>query len=635
MTGDFVRDFAQGLTWLVQAYKAGGLVIGLIAGFFFVVAVARYLEEQESWELFLVPFGLAVIAGPVLHFGLPWLVEDKLGPVSIAWYFLVIWFAGFVVGGWLGYRFFREWEPKIVAWKERITWRTDQERDKKTDVRTVRELLPTTPEPFDVMDYYEPGFITMGLDKEGNPVRVPFEVWTSSHIQLAGTTGAGKGVAAQMALTQAVHEGEAVFVLDPKNDEWAPHALHKAAETCEVPYHFIDLRDGQPAQINPLAGASRAELQEMFLAAFSLGEKGGDADFYRLNDRKAARAVAALMAEQANPSFANMYREVAELPEVQAAAGFWGAYEEMAELESINAPGVGVDFAKVIEQGGVVYVVGSMRNSPVIKAQRMLMIRLTQICEKRDRLKKQRSVCVFLDELKYHLSKPAMEIFGAARDKGLHALIAHQSLADLRDVPADLDPDAVVGSVIENTALKIIYKLQDPDTAEWLARRSGTKLVDEEIRKVGRNVAQSEILDDDRTIRQSETFLVDTNMMMNLPKRVAVFFSEELPRFMGTSPVMVEKKAAAVAPVAAAVASAPAFAVIEDEPEPVTEPEGEPESIQQVEEVLFVDGGEDVPDLLLDALKDDSATMQALNDDDEDQEYKRANSPLDLGFDDE
>ena len=94
---------------------------------------------------------------------------------------------------------------------------------------------------------------------------------------------------------------------------------------------------------------------------------------------------------------------------------------------------------------------------------------------------------------------------------------------------------------------------------------------------------------------------------------------------------MVEKKAAAVAPVAAAVASAPAFAAIEDEPEPVTEPE----SIQQVEEVLFVDGGEDVPDLLLDALKDDSATMQALNDDDEDQEYKRANSPLDLGFDDE
>ena len=552
MTGDFVRDFAEWLTWLVQAYKVGGLLIGLIAGFFLVVSVSRYLEEVESWELFLVPFGLAVVLGPILHFGMPWLVSGRIGSVSIIWYFLVIWFVGFFIGCWLGYKYFRYWEPKIVSWRERITRRTDQERDKKTDVRTVRDQLPTTPELFDVMKHYEPGFITLGLDKDGDPVRVPFDVWTSSHIQLAGTTGAGKGVAAQMALTQATHEGEAVFVLDPKNDEWAPHTLHAAADACGVPYHFVDLRDGQSAQINPLIGASRAELKEMFLAAFSLGEKGGDADFYRLNDRKAAGAVAALMAEHDNPSFFGLHRDVSELPEVKAAAGFWGAYEEMAELESINGLGIGVDFAEVIDKGGVVYVVGSMRNAPVMKAQRMLMIRLVQICEKRDRMQKQRSVCVFLDELKYHLSKPAMEIFGAARDKGLHALIAHQSLADLRDVPADLDADAVVGSVIENTALKIIYKLQDPDTAEWLARRSGTKLVDEETRRIGRNVAQAEILDDDRTIRQAETYFVDTNMLMNLPKRVAVFFSEELPQFMGTSPVSVEKSIDAIVPVTAA-----------------------------------------------------------------------------------
>lgn len=624
MTGDFVRDFAHGLTWLVQAYKVSGVLIGLIAGFFLVVSVSRYLEEVESWELFLVPFGLAVVLGPVLHFGVPWLVSDRIGPVSIAWYFLAIWFVGFFVGCWLGYKYFREWEPQIVAWRERITRRTDQERDKKTDVRTVRDQLPATPDLFDVMEHYEPGFITLGLDKSGEPVRIPFDAWTSSHIQLAGTTGAGKGVAAQMALTQATHEGEAVFVLDPKNDEWAPHTLHAAADACGVPYHFVDLRDGQPAQINPLIGASRAELKEMFLAAFSLGEKGGDADFYRLNDRKAAGAVAALMAEHENPSFSSLYRDVSELPEVKEAAGFWGAYEEMAELESINGLGIGVDFAEVIDKGGVVYVVGSMRNSPVMKAQRMLMIRLVQICEKRDRMKKQRSVCVFLDELKYHLSKPAMEIFGAARDKGLHALIAHQSLADLRDVPADLDADAVVGSVIENTALKIIYKLQDPDTAEWLARRSGTKLVDEETRRIGRNVAQAEILDDDRVIRQAETYLVDTNMLMNLPKRVAVFFSEDLPQFMGTSPVAVEKSIDAIAPVAVAAEAV----IIEDDPEP--------ESFEESEGVL-VDLEIEDPGLNLDAgLKSDGDMMKAL-DESEGRDSKTTDkfNPFDVELDDE
>lgn len=551
MTGAFLKDFLPAITWLIGLYKTGGFILGLLAGFCLVLSISRYLAEVESWELFLIPFFLSVSLLPLLHYGVPSLVRGYIGDVSIPAYFFGIWCAGFLVGCLLGYQYFRAWQPKLVAWKERVTKRTGHERDKKTDVRTVRDQLPTTPEPFDVMAFYEKGFITLGLDKDGKPVRVPFDVWSSSHIQLAGTTGAGKGVAAQMALTQAVHEGEAVFVLDPKNDEWAPHALKKAAESVGVPYVYVDLRDGQPAQINPLIGATRSELKEMFLAAFSLGEKGGDADFYRLNDRKAAGAVAALMAERQAPSFSSLLSEVSELPEVKAAAGFLGAYEEMAELESINAQVVGADFSEIIKQGGVVYVVGSMRNSPVMKAQRMLMIRLVQICESRDRMTKQRSVCVFLDELKYHLSKPAMEIFGAARDKGLHALIAHQSLADLRDVPADLDADSVVGSVIENTGIKIVYRLQDPDTADWLARRSGVKLVDEETRRVGRNLAQTEILDDDRTIRQSETYLVDTNMMMNLPKRVAVFFSDDLPQFMGTSPVLVEKDVSAVTPIEA------------------------------------------------------------------------------------
>ena len=117
----------------------------------------------------------------------------------------------------------------------------------------------------------------------------------------------------------------------------------------------------------------------------------------------------------------------------------------------------------------------------------------------------------------------------------------------MRDVPADLDAEAVVGSVIENTAIKIIYKLQDPDTAEWIAKRSGIKLVDEDIRSIDSNIVHSEILKEERQIRQGETFLVDTNMLMNLPKRVAVLFSEELPQFIGTSPIVVEKKQQAIA----------------------------------------------------------------------------------------
>ncbi len=546
MTGDIISDFASVWTWLIHAYTEFGWLFGIVSGYFVVVSVNRYMEEKESFEITMGLAGVFIVLGPIVHFGIPAMMRLKMNAPDIAPIYLVFWGVGFSVGIALGWLWYRKGEPTYTEWKRKYTNSAKAERDKKTDVRTVRELLPKTPDIYDIMKYYKPGFITVGIDKAGEPIRVSFDIWRSNHIQLSGTTGAGKGVAAQMALVQAIKEGEVVFVFDPKDDEWLPHVLHSAAKVCNVPYYYIDLRDGQPSQINPLIGVGRAELNELFIAAFALGEKGTEADHYRLADRRAARIVAEFMADLPSPSFSSCLPMITELEEVKVANGFLGKFEEMAGLESINAKNIGVDFGEMIANGGVIYLVGSMRHETVKSAQRMMMVRLVQICEKRDRLKAQRSVCVFLDELKYHLSKPAMEIFGAARDKGLHALVAHQSITDLRDVPQDLDPDAVVGSVIENTGLKMIYKLQDPDTAEWLAKRSGTKLVDMEHRRVGRNIAQSEIMDDDRMLRQDETYLIDTNMLMNLPNRVAVWFSEDLPQFVGTSPVPVEKSLEAI-----------------------------------------------------------------------------------------
>ncbi|RRB31379.1 TraM recognition domain-containing protein, partial [Escherichia coli] len=106
-------------------------------------------------------------------------------------------------------------------------------------------------------------------------------------------------------------------------------------------------------------------------------------------------------------------------------------------------------------------------------------------------------------ELKYHLSKPALEGLGAARDKGVHIIMAHQSIADLKDCPADLNGDAVVGAVVENAKFKLVYKLQDPDTADWVARMSGTILVDDESRKARTDGVLIETIDNERTIRQA------------------------------------------------------------------------------------------------------------------------------------
>ena len=203
----------------------------------------------------------------------------------------------------------------------------------------------------------------------------------------------------------------------------------------------------------------------------------------------------------------------------------------------------GLNMASVVNEGGCIYIIGSMDNSRVLMAQKMLLVRLLQIVKKRDRIGGvPRQVCAFLDELKYLLSKKTLEGLGAARDKGLHFVMAHQSLADLRDGPKDLNPDAVVGAIVENCAIRIAYRVQNPDTALWLAKMSGEILVDDETRKIEKNIGGAEILSHDRVIRQSTRHLVDTNMLLNLPERTAVIFGARPPQFGHICPIIAPKK---------------------------------------------------------------------------------------------
>ncbi|MBB1313377.1 TraM recognition domain-containing protein, partial [Aliivibrio sp. SR45-2] len=152
-------------------------------------------------------------------------------------------------------------------------------------------------------------------------------------------------------------------------------------------------------------------------------------------------------------------------------------------------------------------------------------------------------IAIFLAELKYHLSKAAIEGLGAARDKGIHIIMDHQSVADLKDCPADLNGDAVVGAVVENTKFKLVYKLQDPETAEWVSKMSGTILVDDETRQIESSRVLTENVSTDRSVRLAERYFVDTNMLQSLPNGVSYIFTpSEPPRPSLISPIKVKKE---------------------------------------------------------------------------------------------
>ncbi|WP_394230732.1 type IV secretory system conjugative DNA transfer family protein [Shewanella colwelliana] len=555
--------FSQGNLWLNMLYPLlndYGFILSLIAG---ALLPSLYLDRGKTgkasplYRTIVIAFLLTFTFGTLVSFTLPliilgWTLLQGVANQPITFYLNVYWQSLIFIIGFVSHIYLRRIiSPKLNELEMKLTKKTKLARNERTDVRTVRALLPET-ESYDPMDHINlKKGIFIGLNEKKQPQYIPIKDWQSQHADIIGTTGAGKGVASAILLAQSIMAGEGVFVGDPKNDEWAPHLFRQVCEDTDKPFYLIDLNNPE-YQLNLLADITADQLEELLVAGFSLAEKGDIADFYRIGDRRAARMCAQevnkpiLDEHEKEKDIYNTLRKLFNSDYVQGlnedVPAFFGKMEELALVNAINASN-GLSLKKIFDEGGCCYIIGSMRNGKIIAAQRMLLVRLLQIAETRDRINTQpRPIAIFLDELKYHLSRPAMEGLGAARDKGVHIIMAHQSIADLKDCPADLNGESVVGAVVENTKFKLVYKLQDPETAEWVARMSGTILVDDETRKVEANQVLIEEVSDDRTIRQAERHFIDSNMLLNLPPFVCFVFTKDLAKPSLISPIKTTKR---------------------------------------------------------------------------------------------
>lgn len=537
-------NVSDALIWTKSFCVVLAIIAGLLLPFMFNLT-RQERQDAPVWRKLLNLFTLCCfLFGSIspltfylLGYMLPNLQNKEITSVLLWSMLIICTVIGFIIHLCLR-RFI---EPEIQNIKHKAIKKTKLERDVRTDVRKIKDLLPVTIkyDPLQYIDLSKGVFI--GLNDAEKPQYIPLEDWQKQHADIIGTTGAGKGVATAILLYQSIIADEGVFVLDPKDDEWAPHLYREACRAAGKPFALIDLRS-KKYQVDLLEGTNSETLEELLNAGFSLAEKGEGADFYRLGDRRASRHVSELY--ESGMTLRDLFNTEYIRSIQEDVANFHAKMEEISLLNSVNARG-GLSLKDTFDKGGCVYIIGSMRNPKIISAQRMILVRLLQIAEARDRIKsKPRPIAIFLDELKYHLSRPALEGLGAARDKGVHIIMAHQSLGDLEDCPADLKPKAVIGAVVENTKFKLVYRVQDPATAKWVAEMSGSILVDDESRKVKTNAVLVETVEGDRMIKQSERFYVDTNMLLNLPDFVSfIFTNKHLPRASMISPIKVAKKA--------------------------------------------------------------------------------------------
>ena len=316
--------------------------------------------------------------------------------------------------------------------------------------------------------------VFMGLDQNRKPILFPRHKLTKNHIEILGESGVGKSSLAGVLMSQLAAAGEVVIVFDPKADRMLPGVLARAGKAHGFPVVNIDLRYGQPPQINPFLGARQDQVEELLQVALELGKTGqGGVDFYRGKDREATGWMAQAFAD-GETSMPELLEKAAEDDRVIENENLWREFKQLSRIPAfqVHQGQSGHDLELLLARPGVVYVTGSTTKLEVQAGQKLLLQRCLQVLDERQ--DQSRPVCVFLDELKYILSPAALRAAGTIRDRNCHLIFAHQSLGDLADCPG-LDPKAVRGAVWGNSGIKICYKMLDESTSRELSGICGER----------------------------------------------------------------------------------------------------------------------------------------------------------------
>jgi hypothetical protein len=148
-----------------------------------------------------------------------------------------------------------------------------------------------------------------------------------------------------------------------------------------------------------------------------------------------------------------------------------------------------------------------------------------------------------VDELKFLISKELSDALATSLGHGVNMIVLHQSIEDLRG-PEDktLNAEAIEKSVLINCQVKVLYKC-DPETAEWGAKLSGTKMVEStRMQKMHINHFGGEVFERERSISLTEEGLIPENTLLTLSPMVGAFYTpHDLAKVVFTSPVPTQK----------------------------------------------------------------------------------------------
>ena len=305
------------------------------------------------------------------------------------------------------------------------------------------------------------------------PVTFPWARFNETHVHILGETGSGKGVLLASLATQCLRKGQAVCVFDPKGDVNLIRILAEEAAQRGVRFHLIDLDPRQGAQFSPFGGADAEAFEEQLVSGFSLENRGDPTDFYRTDDRGAAKRAAKLAVARDIRDLRELLKACSREESIRTSKYFMDHLTALASLRPVQSSRT-LDFAAMIEAGDVIYVKGSTEDDGVRRLQKAVAMRIAQVIRHRPMTQHSRKVCLVYDEVRHLVSSSLLHTLAVIRSSGAHAILAGQSMADL-DLCEGLAPGVARTTIIDNCGIKIVLKIGDAQYAEFLSSQSGLK----------------------------------------------------------------------------------------------------------------------------------------------------------------
>lgn len=345
----------------------------------------------------------------------------------------------------------------------------------------------------------------IGLNTDKKPFYVPWRKVDETHMQIMGSTGAGKGVSLSLMGMQFSSRGKTVVFFDPKGDSHAKSILMDAAIREFREFIYLDLNQPTP-QINPFANSSPEEAADLLIAAFELRAQGTDGDYHKGREEDCCY----ILADHGIQSLPSIIELAHQDPVVREEENFLRKLRKL-QRSNVFMTDEGPDLEKLIQKGSIIYIQCSAGSEAVSMAQKLLLLRVMQIIK--GRADKQRSVAVILDEFKYMLSPAALMALGLMRSSNCHCLLAFQAIGDLLDNPS-LNEESAKSAVLTNTALKLVFRIPEISYAEELSRMTLTYSRFDEVTSKTPDLSNHQGLGGWREVHEPE---ISPNLLTNLP----------------------------------------------------------------------------------------------------------------------